>query len=161
MIGANLLFPGNETAETIGSIGGGALAGFMVGGPLGAVVGGAIGFVEDLVSDASVICTELYNQGHLSGVILALDTIHCKQNIDCYTYIGYREWADTVVKWMQSSKIVTRIVKPIARAWAYEMAHRVDKNVKGNFVGKLLLKFGVPICRYIGKKKVEGIVWAS
>lgn len=160
-LGANLLFPGNSTAEDIGTIGGAALTGFMVGGPVGGLVGGAIGVVFDLVEDASIICTELNRQGYLPDVILALDTIHGKRNIDCYTYIGYRHWADTIVKWMQKSKLVTRIVKPFARAWAYEMASRIDSGVKGNLLGKVLLKVGVPICRYIGKKKMEDAVWAS
>ena len=161
MMGAKLLFPDSEFAESAMGIGGGALAGFMAMGPVGALVGGIVGGVMSVVDNVSVICTELNKQGHLPDEILIFDTIHGRCHIDEYSYIGYRAWGDTVVKWMQKSKIVTHIVKPFARAWAYEMASRVTPNIKGNLLGKVLYKFGLPICRYIGKRKMEGAVWAS
>jgi hypothetical protein len=125
-LGANILFPGNSTAADIGTIGGGAVAGFMVGGPVGAVIGAAVGVVTDLVSDASVICTELYYQGYLSAETLLLDEIHGRDEIDYETYAGYHKWAIPLVGLMQKSKIITQIVRPFGVAWANEMASRVD-----------------------------------
>lgn len=129
----------------------GAAAGAAVGTMILPGVGTAIGAVFGAVGGGSIICTELYYQGYISKRVLVLDGEHRLKNIDDDTYNGYVKWAKYIVSAMKKSKTVTKIVAPIGRAWAYEMAHRMDSRIPGSVFGKVLMKIGVPICRLIGK----------
>lgn len=141
---------GDSTAKDIGTIGTSALYGFYAGGPVGAVVGGVVGIAYDFLADevGTIICAELHRQGFLDKNILEFDHQYRVENIDDETYAGYILLATPLVKWMQRSQKVTKIVKPFAMAWAYEMASRVDNNIKGNVLGKLINIIGQPICRW-------------
>lgn len=146
---------GEKTEGAIaGAAAGGAAAGLLAGagwGAAGGPVGIAIGAIAGAVGGGSIICTELYYQGYLSKRVLILDGEHRLKNIDNDTYNGYVKWAKYIVSAMKKSKTVTKIVAPIGRAWAYEMAHRMDSRIPGSVFGKVLMKIGVPICRLIGK----------
>lgn len=100
----------------------------------------------------SIICTELQRQGYLPKYVVILDGEHRLRHIDAATYRGYVRWAKHVVWTMQRSRIVTWLVAPVGRAWAYEMAHRVAPGIPGSLFGRALMKIGVPICRYLGKR---------
>ena len=65
--------------------------------------------------------------------------------------LGYQLWAKTVVKWMQKSETVTRVVDFFAKPWSYEMAYRMGARDKGSFAGRILMDVGVPICGIIGR----------
>lgn len=145
----------------VGSIGGsvaaGAAAGSIIPG-VGTLIGAGIGLVTGLVGevfggDDKVICNELNRQGYIPDEILVLDEAHCKKYIDSYTLAGYHRWANTVVGWMQKSPLVTQIVRPLGVGWAYEMAHRMNPEIKGSIIGKILIKVGTPLCRFLGKEK--------
>ena len=141
----------------MGGIGGSLIAGAMEGGisgPVGAVIGGVVG----LVTGGTVICSELHRQGYITSEELELDSLYRIKYIDDETYAGYVSWATKVVELMQKSKIVTQMVRPFGVGWAKEMSHRLEPERKGSLIGKLLLKFGVPICRYIGKRRE---LWAA
>jgi hypothetical protein len=71
--------------------------------------------------------------------------------------LGYQLWAKPVVKWMQKSKIVTRIVASVATPWSYEMSYRMGARDRGTFAGKLLMDVGVPTCRTVGR----AMIWAG
>lgn len=113
--------------------------------------------LEQMDQDSgTVICSELHRQGYITDEELKLDSSYRIKYIDNNTYIGYLSWATMVVELMQKSKIITRIIKPFGIGWAREMAHRIEpENHKGSFIGKVLLKWGVPICRCIGKFKMK------
>lgn len=103
-----------------------------------------------------VICAELHRQGLMDEKIFKAD-----EEFGRYLYsnqrdvlMGYQLWARPVVKWMQESRTVTRIVASIATPWSYEMAYRMGAKEKGSFVGKLLLDVGVPVCRTIGRAMI-------
>lgn len=95
----------------------------------------------------SVICTELYHQGYIDRETYKKDGAHgdwLRKN-DPYVYSGYIAWAPTVVRWMQSSKLLTKIISIPAVAWAEDMAG------KSNLLGKIINIVGETICRNIGR----------
>jgi hypothetical protein len=136
-------------ARTTGRIVGGAATGFAFAGPPGAAVGAVLG----VVGAETVICTELYRQGYLSSEVYALDDHILHKDIDEDIYNGYMRWAPYVVKAMQKSWLVTQLVRPFAVGWATHMAHRLDKNIPDSFLGKIVYKIGVPICKRIGLRR--------
>jgi len=152
---------GQKTEKMMGGAIGGAAGGWMAGaaagaglGPVGAVIGGVVG----LVTGGTVICSELHRQGYITSEELELDSLYRIKYIDDETYAGYLSWAVKVVGLMQKSKIVTQMVRPFGVGWAKEMSYRLEPERKGSLIGKLLLKFGVPICRFIGKRRES---WAA
>lgn len=164
-----------ETGATAGAFGNvgaaGATASSGAGGLLGlgsltipvvglAVAGIGIG-MEELFGKKKhhgVICNELNRQGYLPDDIHDLDVKYSQEHPDPMAYIGYFVMARPIVTLMQRSWIVTQIVKPFGLAWAYEMASRMNPDIKGNNLGKWLMKHGTPFCRRIGNKIWGGVI---
>lgn len=142
---ANTLKVEDDVTRVGMGVGGGAAAGFMAGGPIGALIGAGMGVVQEYTSKESVICTELHRQGILSDELYLADCKYVCQHIDDKTYDGYYVWAKYIANGMAKSKLLTTIVKPFAMAWAKRMAG------KDNLLGDIILKIGVPVCRFIGK----------
>lgn len=105
------------------------------------------------LSDATVLCTELNRQGLLDDNILEDERKYIDAHITEQEYIGYRIIADPIVRRMKNSKRITNILAPLIRAFAYEMASRVNKDVKGSKTGKAILFFGLPLCRFVYNKR--------
>lgn len=95
----------------------------------------------------SVICTELNRQGILDNkTYIADSTFGWALSInDPFAYYGYNRVAIHLVPLMQKSPLVTKALSLLALPWANHMAGRE------NLTGKLLLKFGIPFCRIVGK----------
>lgn len=129
----NALPPFNMLSSTVGAF-------QMVTGVVKSITGG------------SIICTELCEQGYISKNIVDLDGQHRVQYIDDATYRGYVMWAKYVVKLMKRSKTFTWIIAPLGKAWAYEMASRMDSSIKGSLLGKIEMMIGAPICKWLGGK---------
>jgi len=143
--GATKLTPWNDDS-TVGKV-------LNAMNPITAAVG-VVNMVENTVKSVtggSVICTELYCQGYIPYRVLQLDGKHRERYIDLNTYEGYLRWAPHVVRLMQRSVLFTKLVAPIGKAWAYEMASRLDSSIPGSCFGKILMKVGVPICRWLGR----------
>lgn len=106
-----------------------------------------------------VICAELHRQGLMDETIFKADEAFGRYLNDNQrdVLIGYQLWARPVVKWMQKSKTVTRIVASVATPWSYEMACRMGVRDKGSFAGKILMDVGVPVCRTLGR----AMIWAG
>jgi len=106
-----------------------------------------------------VICTELHRQGLMDETIWKADEAFGQDLSDNHrdVLLGYQLWAKPVVKWMQKSTTVTRIVASIATPWSYEMAYRMGARDKGSVEGKILMFVGVPVCRAIGRV----MIWAG
>lgn len=154
---------GKKTEKMMGGALGGAAAGAAYGSivpGVGTVIGGVIGGVIGFITGGSVICSELHRQGYITAEELELDFLY-RVNIDNETYTGYMSWAPKLVELMQRSGIITQLVRPFGVGWAKEMSHRLEPERKGNLIGKLLLKFGVPICRFIGKRRESWAVGAE
>ena len=63
---------------------------------------------------------------------------------------GYHVWAVPLVRLMRISPIITRMVTPVARWRAEEIAHLLGAKPRGNLAGKLVRLIGEPLCRLIG-----------
>lgn len=102
--------------------------------------------LENSEDSWTLVCAVLYRQGHLLENIRKAESLYGRI-VDRKAYWGYRLMFDPVVRLMQKSKFVTQLIRPFGVATAYEMASRVDKNVKGNLLGRIILKIGIPICK--------------
>ena len=139
-----------ETGSTVGTIGGATAAGWYVGGPYGAVVGAVVGVIQ-VVAGGSIVCTELLRQGLVSAHLVRSATVYKKRFVDEETYQGYLRIFGPVVKKMQSSKLVTRIITPIGVCAFTEMGSRVSKRYKSTLTGKVVLGVGQGICKLVGR----------
>lgn len=101
------------------------------------------------LAGGKVICTELNRQGLLPNYIYFLDSLYAKEKIDSKVKEGYRWWGVKVVELMRKYEIVTKLVAPFGRAWAYHMASKIDKRIKGNLLGAILEFIGIPVCRVL------------
>ena len=133
-------------------------AGFTVGDSGGGGGGGDGG---------TVICTALYNLGLLDKEVYALDAEYGQRNftLDPAIIVGYHSWAKPIASHIQkdtfTAKLLLSIVAPLGQAWAKEMAHQMQpEKYKTNFLGKMLMKIGYPICKGIGNLK-QGQVHAT
>ena len=144
------------TSAVIGSEIGAGVA--DVAGAVGTGVADIGSWVGGLLAAVTVICTELNRQGLLPDNIYRLDSEYSSKHIDREAYLGYRLWADPVVRLMRKSRLFTRIVKPIALSYCYEAAHRMNPEIKGSWFGGCLIKIGVPACRFIYRIKTHGEV---
>lgn len=104
-------------------------------------------------SNVKVICAELHRQGLMDETIYRADEAFGTYLRDNHrdVLLGYHLWAKPVVRWMQKSKAVTKIVASVATPWSYEMAYRMGARAEGTFGGKILMDVGVPVCRTIGR----------
>ena len=110
-------------------------------------IGTYLGYVGDAAVAAWVLCSELVRQGGLDPQIVDEEWEYIKHTITYEEYLGYRVIADPLVKLMQRSKTFTWVIAPFIRAFAYEMASRVNKDIKGRRFGSVILFFGLPLCR--------------
>jgi hypothetical protein len=98
-----------------------------------------------------VLCTELNRQGILPDDIYREDKKARKYySIDIVN--GYLFWGVPLARLMRRSKLITILVTPFAKSWAYHMAYLTGYLDKDNVFGNLLETVGVPICRFIGKR---------
>lgn len=95
----------------------------------------------------TVICTELHRQGYFSDETLEKEKEYGLWLIenDPEVYLGYRLWADSVVKLMRKSEVFSALVACFANPWA--------SYVSGNFnlIGMSMNLIGVPSCKLIYK----------
>lgn len=94
-----------------------------------------------------VICTELHRVGILSDEIMEKDKAYGEKLFieSPETVIGYHLWAKPLVKLMQKSTKLTKVVSWFAIPWALNMSG------KSNLLGKILQNTGEPLCKLIGK----------
>lgn len=147
-----------QAGQVLGGTAAGAAYGSVVPGigtAIGAVIGTAVGGISALFGgdeDGKVICTELNRQGYISDEVLDLDIRHRQQYIGETAQKGYLKWATPLVKLMKKSWLVTQLVRPFGCAWANEMASRMNCRYKGNLLGKAIIKVGLPLCSFIGRR---------
>lgn len=129
----------------------------------------------------SVICTALYELGHLEQEIFEWDQKYGEWLLKNHkeTYIGYRLWADVLVNYMHgrntklyvihklmfwkkpeevlalkvkySQKVAVGIANIVAKPFAYELARRYGHNTKFSLPGYLIVSAGLVVCKIIGK----------
>jgi hypothetical protein len=127
------------------------------GSNFGQSMGNSSGFGMQGGGGMSVICTELNRQGILSDELYKADGIWFDSfkldNLDVVS--GYHYWAIPVVNVMKKSKLVTKFISLVAIPWAEDMAYQVGKRKSGNLFGRFVMNIGIPICRAIGRAKLE------
>ncbi len=156
---------------------------------IGAEIAEGIGIVAILFK---IICTKLYRLKMIPRDIFEADQrfgIELMKN-DPDAYNGYIAWAETVVDWMDGkgkgpafwkalfwlgteeekikcwTKFIIKITAYGAIPWAEEMARQQGVRETSPTGGKLVMKIGLPISRWIGiwrrktnaKKKPAGII---
>lgn len=119
----------------------------------------------------SVICTRLHELGYLDDDVFALDNRFGETlwATEPEIMIGYHAWAKPLVAQLHAntsfSRILIKLCVPMTRAWAYEMAthYGLEKhpNRFSQILGKIIMDVGIPICRWIGKYKMQGATNAA
>jgi hypothetical protein len=99
----------------------------------------------------SVLCTVAFHKGYLPEHILAADENYGRTKISEDVLKGYQLWGKPLARLMKRSKLVTKIMLPIIKGWAYHMAYIEGKHDKPNLMGRFLLAVIAPICGIIGK----------
>jgi hypothetical protein len=97
-----------------------------------------------------VICTHFYRKGMLEKDLWRTDMEFTFQNLSHKTVRGYQHWAIPYVRLMRKSPFAERIMYPLAKWRAEELAYQMGKVPKGNVKGKLVRLIGEPICFVIG-----------
>lgn len=115
----------------------------------------------------SVLCIAHWARGTFSKAILDADMEYSK-NVDDDVRRGYywlcTDLADMVLdpeyfteswmpEWLHNicHDLAYKMTKPIVEGWAFEMAHRMGQLHTGNWIGKAICFYGVPMCRLLGK----------
>jgi hypothetical protein len=101
----------------------------------------------------TVICTELHRQGFMPDDIREADERFGRMISESSpeTMAGYHYWAIPIVNLMKKSRLFTEIVWTVAKPWAYQMAYEMGAVEKGNLTGKLLMKVGIFVSKFIGR----------
>lgn len=97
-----------------------------------------------------VICTHFYRKGMLTQAVWRADLEFSYQRISPTTVRGYHFWAIPYVQLMRKSPLAEKIMFPIAKWRAEELAYQMGVLEKGNFKGKLVRAVLEPICFVIG-----------
>ena len=97
------------------------------------------------------ICTALYEMGDMKKYIYKYDQVYGKR-VDPLVYKGYCIWGEYVATKMRNKGIVYKIAKPLALAWAKQMAYDLSKGRYGkkSKVVKVISKVGEGVCYALG-----------
>ena len=97
----------------------------------------------------TVICTELFLQGRMDWDTYQADC-HFGLGLPSEVVRGYHLWAVPLTRLMRRSRLVTAMVAPIALEWAKQMRREVNGTGEGSWLGKVILRAGVPVCGWLG-----------
>jgi len=97
------------------------------------------------------ICTALYDMGDMRAYIYKYDQLYGRK-VNPIIYDGYCLWGGYVATKMKRQGWTYRIAKPLALAWAKQMAYDLSKGRHGkkNTVVKVISKIGEGICYALG-----------
>lgn len=154
----------NEAVDAMmGSIGGNVGVGSSYGGssPSGPGPGGYGGGQSGEAGGAAgggeggtLLCTELHRQGLLPDEIYKADSSYGRK-MDLETMRGYHVIAGPLVSLMQKSKLFTWFIKWPVIEFAKQAAFKENVLNQPNLIGSLIESIGIPICRFIGKRKLQ------
>jgi len=139
-----------------------AAAGGFAGGAGGSVYnGGASGSGN---ASGRVICTHFYRRGMLDRELWRADMEFTFATLPEATVRGYHYWAIPYVRLMRRSPLAERLMYPLAKARAEEIAYRMGLRPKGSFGGKIVRLVGESICFALGqvvRQKDWAGLWAK
>ena len=97
-----------------------------------------------------VICTYFYRKGMISQAVWRADLTFTHKHLSPTTVRGYQYWGIPYVHLMRKSPLAEKIMYPIAKWRAEELAYQEGVLEKGNFKGKIVRAILEPICFAIG-----------
>ena len=101
-------------------------------------------------SNTRVICTELVRQGFMAPALQRLDIAFTLKRLSPATVRGYHAWAVPYVRLMKRSNLATRVMEPIARWRAEEIAYQLGERVAPCWPGKAVRLVMEPSCWLLG-----------
>ena len=97
-----------------------------------------------------VICTHFYRKGMISTAVWRADMSFTMKRLSPTTVRGYQYWAIPYVHLMRKSPLAEKIMFPLAKWRAEELAYQEGVLEKGNIKGKIVRAVFEPICFAIG-----------
>lgn len=107
----------------------------------------------------TVLCTLVYERGDLPERIYQADRAYGRLHVTMDEFRGYHFWAKPLAGAAQSKPWLYKLVRPVARAWAYQMAYQMGEAPKANLAGMMLQKLIQPVCGALGKAIRMGRVY--
>jgi hypothetical protein len=152
------MFHDSYLADATGGAISGAIAGTYIFPGVGTIVGGVLG-VAGASLDDTVICTELHRRGYVTEKERAACSLWRHRNIKDHEYIGYRLWADPVVRLMKKSSFFSYLISILGVPWIRTTANlwnpRIRVGLLQRGIGRALIAAGLPFCRFIYRRKVR------
>lgn len=119
---------------------------------------GALGITKP-INLGSVICTALHDFGLMDDDTYAADCIF-GGTLPAEVFRGYQRWAIPVAKAMRRSFVLTGLIEPFALSWARTMKAKVEGHPeREERLGIILLRFGIPLCAWLGREKKARFAW--
>jgi hypothetical protein len=106
--------------------------------------------VGDALNPGRVICTHFYRKGMLDRETWRADLEFTYSHLSPTTVRGYQYWAIPYVRLMRRSKLAEKIMYPLARHRALELAYKMGRAEKGSLFGKIVRHTLEPVCFLIG-----------
>ncbi|WED27122.1 hypothetical protein L3V77_02460 [Vibrio sp. DW001] len=100
--------------------------------------------------ESRVICTHFYQRGMLDHDIWRADLEFTQKNLSQTTVRGYHYWAIPYVKLMRKNSTFEKIMYPIAKYRAIELAYQMGVTQRGSITGKIIRLIFEPSCYIIG-----------
>ncbi|MFA0482427.1 hypothetical protein AB4648_27555, partial [Vibrio splendidus] len=97
-----------------------------------------------------VICTHFYQKGMLDRNVWRADLEFTELKLSKTTVKGYHYWAVPYVELMRKYSFFEKIMFPIAKFRAIELAYQMNVVDKGSLRGKLIRALIEPSCYLIG-----------
>jgi len=105
---------------------------------------------SESAGNTRVICTELVRQGLMAPRLQRLDIAYTLRHLSPVTVRGYHAWAVPYVRLMKRSHLATRLVEPLARWRAEEIAYRMKSRSRPHYRGRVVRWLGEPVCWALG-----------
>jgi len=112
--------------------------------------GGGGHFLPFLFGNSRVICTHFYRKGMLDRDVWRADIEFTFKHLSPTTIRGYQFWAIPYVRLMRKSSLAEKVIYPLAKWRAKELAYQMGVTKKGNIKGKIVRAICEPICFAIG-----------
>lgn len=121
---------------------------------------------------SKIVCAKLFDLGMMSHNVWAADQAygHMLRKTDKSVYRGYIRWARIVTAWMEGTgpdfmvwiknkeerqkaqqKAMIDMANKIGQPWSQHMAYLMGAVERDNFMGRILMNIGRPICKIVDK----------
>jgi hypothetical protein len=117
---------------------------------VGDAVSSAASDVGNALNPGRVICTHFFRKGMLDRATWRADLEFTFRYLSPTTVRGYQFWAIPYVRLMRRSPLAERLMYPVAKYRARELAHRMGRSPRGSLLGKVFRLVFEPACFCIG-----------